>query len=319
MPELSIIVPVYNVEKFLLRCLDSILVQTYSDFELILVDDGSPDNCPHICDEYARKDRRIIVIHQCNGGVSAARNAGLSVAKGGYIGFVDSDDSIEPTMYEDLITAMKQSNCDMGICGFRYLYEDGREGTRNYEGGQEILNNKELLKREFDIPSSIHRCICNKVIKRDIIGLKTFQIGLRMSEDTLFLHQCIVDSRQAVFVRRPLYNYMQRDGSVTHGGLNYENLQQSLGIQREIMGTVADIYPDLYSYAYAKYIDSCVWFYKSAYLNSHAISCFKKKEHVQLLRFLQKHIRHQMPKILTCKQIKMKQKFAYILSGFGIR
>lgn len=95
-PKLSIIVPIYNVEKYLPRCIDSILAQTYTDFELILVDDGSSDNCPQICDEYALKDQRIIVIHQINGGVSDARNTALKIARGKYVAFVDGDDFIIP-------------------------------------------------------------------------------------------------------------------------------------------------------------------------------------------------------------------------------
>lgn len=104
MPTLSIIVPVYKVEPYLHRCVDSILAQTFTDFELILVDDGSPDNCGAICDEYAAKDSRILVIHKENGGLSDARNAGLDIAKGEYIGFVDSDDYISPQMYHFQLT-----------------------------------------------------------------------------------------------------------------------------------------------------------------------------------------------------------------------
>lgn len=99
MPTISIIVPVYNVEAYLCRCIDSILAQTFTDFELILVDDGSPDNCSSICDEYAKKDSRIVVVHKENGGLSDARNTGLDIAKGEYIGFVDSDDFIHPQTY----------------------------------------------------------------------------------------------------------------------------------------------------------------------------------------------------------------------------
>ena len=113
MPELSIIVPVYKVEPYLRRCIDSILAQTFRDFELILIDDGSPDNCGAICDEYAAKDSRIIVIHQKNQGVSAARNAGLDIAKGTYLGFVDSDDWIEPEMYETMIATAKEKQVDV--------------------------------------------------------------------------------------------------------------------------------------------------------------------------------------------------------------
>ena len=123
MPELSIIVPVYKVEKYLPKCLDSILAQTFTDFELILIDDGSPDRCGDICDEYAAKDDRLIVIHQENKGVSAARNAGLDIARGEYIGFVDSDDWIEPEMYETMLATAKESEAEIVACGANHSDE----------------------------------------------------------------------------------------------------------------------------------------------------------------------------------------------------
>ena len=106
---ISVIVPVYKVEKYLNKCVQSIIQQTYTNLEIILVDDGSPDNCPQMCDEWAKKDSRIVVIHKKNGGLSDARNAGIAVAKGKYIGFVDSDDYIESTMYEDLYLAISKT------------------------------------------------------------------------------------------------------------------------------------------------------------------------------------------------------------------
>ena len=112
----SVIVPVYNSEKYLNRCVDSILNQTYRSIELILVDDGSPDNSGRICDEYAEKDSRVRVIHKANAGVSAARNSGLEVASGDYATFVDSDDYIEPDMYSDMMEKVNQYNCDVVMC-----------------------------------------------------------------------------------------------------------------------------------------------------------------------------------------------------------
>ena len=108
MPLISVIVPVYKVEPYLARCIDSILAQTFTDFELILIDDGSPDNCGRICDEYSQKNNRIQVIHKENGGLSSARNAGMEICKGDYIYFIDSDDWIEPDMYEKLDLSSKQ-------------------------------------------------------------------------------------------------------------------------------------------------------------------------------------------------------------------
>ena len=117
-PTISIIVPVYNVEEYIHKCINSILAQTYKDFELILINDGSPDNSGIICDEYARADSRIKVIHQQNSGLSAARNAGLAVAKGDYIGFVDSDDWIDKSMYESMITEAQTLEADIVICDY---------------------------------------------------------------------------------------------------------------------------------------------------------------------------------------------------------
>ena len=122
MKKISIIVPIYNIEKYLPRCLESILAQTYKNIEVILVDDGSVDNSGMIADTYARNDQRIIVIHQVNKGVSAARNAGLDLATGDYIGFVDGDDYIEPDMYEILMRIIDEQQVDIAHCGYQMVY-----------------------------------------------------------------------------------------------------------------------------------------------------------------------------------------------------
>ena len=152
MPELSIIVPVYKVEKYLPKCIDSILAQTFTDFELILIDDGSPDRCGEICDEYAIKDERIVVIHQVNRGVSAARNAGLDAAKGEYIGFVDSDDWIKPEMYEIMVRTAIDKKADVVICGLNDMKESG-EFIRSILSGAGSYSRNELLKCLFSTPN----------------------------------------------------------------------------------------------------------------------------------------------------------------------
>ena len=124
-PEISIIVPVYKVEKYLNECIDSILAQTFTDFELILVDDGSPDNCPALCDAAAEKDSRVRVIHKQNGGVSTARNAGLAAAQGNWIGFVDPDDFVDKTYYEKMLRAAKQTGAELAVCNEVFMEEDG--------------------------------------------------------------------------------------------------------------------------------------------------------------------------------------------------
>ena len=124
-PELSIIVPIYKVEKYLEECIQSILGQTFTDFELILVDDGSPDACPQMCDAAAKKDSRVRVIHQKNGGLSAARNTGIEAARGNWLGFVDSDDFVAPDMYEKLYHAAVNAGADCAVCSVQLTHEDG--------------------------------------------------------------------------------------------------------------------------------------------------------------------------------------------------
>ena len=134
-PLISVIVPVYKVEQYLDNCINSLLAQTYKNLEIILIDDGSPDNCPAICDEYAKKDSRIIVVHKQNEGVSVARNVGINIAKGNFIAFVDSDDSIEPNMYEKLIEKQQTEDFDLVFC--RYNYEQNGETINEIPCGKQ--------------------------------------------------------------------------------------------------------------------------------------------------------------------------------------
>lgn len=132
-PLISVIIPVYKVEKYIVKCVESILAQTYRNLEIILVDDGSPDNCPGICDEFAALDTRVRVIHKDNSGVSDARNIGLNVAKGEYIGFIDSDDWIAPNMYETLLASIIKYDADIAVCDYQicnYMNNYSREGGR---------------------------------------------------------------------------------------------------------------------------------------------------------------------------------------------
>lgn len=124
-PKVSIIVPVYNVEKYLVRCMESLLNQTLKEIEIILVDDGSPDNCPQMCDEYARRDSRVKVIHKSNAGLGYARNSGLDVAVGEYIAFVDSDDYVDTSMYATLWNEARASNADVVFCNFKVEQRNG--------------------------------------------------------------------------------------------------------------------------------------------------------------------------------------------------
>ena len=174
-PEISIIVPVYKTERFLSACISSILAQTFTDFELILVDDGSPDNCPALCDAAAEKDSRVRVIHKINGGVSTARNAGLAAAQGNWIGFVDPDDFVDKTYYEKMLRAAKQAGAELAVCNEVFMEEDG--SLCDY---QEQPLRTEVLSRE----EAIHRIRLTPLIqaatrlhRRDVLEGIVFPVG----------------------------------------------------------------------------------------------------------------------------------------------
>lgn len=217
MPELSIIVPVYKVEMYLPKCINSILAQTFQDFELILVDDGSPDCCGTICDEYATHDSRIVVIHQANAGVSVARNAGLDIAKGTYIGFVDSDDWIEPEMYEAMLRTAKDENLDVVICGTKCaevsgcIFEERLETSGYYSG-------RGLLKELFGTPNKLGGGVCNKIFNAEkIFGIR-FQNGVAIAEDLLFLFEAFLSCKNGKKIADTFYIVVNRPGSATRTG-----------------------------------------------------------------------------------------------------
>ncbi len=214
MPELSIIVPVYKVEKYLPKCIDSILAQTFRDFELILIDDGSPDNCGAICDEYAARDSRIKVIHQANAGVSAARNAGLDIASGTYLGFVDSDDWIEPEMYETMIATEKEKQVDVVVCGVRYCSDTG-EYIRSDLRGDKAYTAEEMLKTLYGKPNPTGGGAVNKIFSRGKVLDVRFREDISMAEDWVYLFECYEKCKNAYHIPSVFYNIVERPSSAT--------------------------------------------------------------------------------------------------------
>lgn len=258
MPELSIIVPVYKVEKYLPKCIDSILAQTFRDYELILIDDGSPDNCGTICDEYAAKDDRIIVIHQKNQGVSAARNAGLDIARGTYLGFVDSDDWIEPEMYETMISTAKEKQVDVVICGINY-YEENGTYIRSGLTGEDTYQGEQMLISLYGMPNPLGGGCCNKVIKSAIVSECRFRVDIAMAEDWLFLFDCFHYCQNGIKLPKALYNVCERTDSATRCGdinLSYQVITSS----KLLLLLAKDHGSALEGKAADKFLDDCLRF-----------------------------------------------------------
>jgi glycosyltransferase involved in cell wall biosynthesis len=204
MPELSIIVPVYKVEKYLPKCLDSILAQTFKDYELILIDDGSPDRCGRICDEYAVRDSRITVIHQGNEGVSSARNKGLAIAKGRYVTFVDSDDAVDTNAYDAMLLKAKTSASDIVSCGVQYYTENGVFKRRDLTV-ECVCNQAEMLEAMFDLPNRLGGSCCNKIFRRDMIADLRYEETVSMGEDWLFLFQAFLRAKKLYKMKETFY------------------------------------------------------------------------------------------------------------------
>lgn len=210
MPKISVIVPVYNVEKYLNRCVDSILNQTFEDFELILVNDGSPDNCGNICDEYAQKDNRVKVIHKKNGGVSSARNAGIDTAQGEYIMFVDSDDWINENMLNDMYN---MPDSDMKVSSIRMI---GKDNSTEYIIDTKMYTQEDLLIGFFSEAFPII-CFCGpwcKLYKKDIIFNNAIRFNEYMSlgEDTYFNLNYIKHCK-SIYTSEQIYYYYMRENS----------------------------------------------------------------------------------------------------------
>ncbi len=214
-PLISVIVPIYNVEKYLDRCIDSILGQTYNNLEIILVDDGSPDNCGTICDKYATQDSRIKVLHIKNGGVSNARNIGIEASKGEYIGFVDADDVIFSTMYECLLSAIIKDDADIVQCNYCYLFEDGHVESAKSKVSNKIIKSTDEAKQAL-INDLIYPSVATKLFKREVIGDKRFNTTLKVAEDRLFVYECCCKSSKVLLIDNVLYYYFQRKNSAMH-------------------------------------------------------------------------------------------------------
>lgn len=231
--KVSIIVPVYNVEKYLRECIESILAQTYKTYELILVDDGSPDLCPIICDEYARIDKRIKVIHKENGGISSARNLGLKEANGDYILFVDSDDYIEKNMLFNLVNIASATNADIVQCNYirtkrGYKFENIDNSRYKYS----MEDNTDAIKSLITWEGKTDSIVWNKLYKRSVIGNVLFDEMLCMNEDTMFNLIVYQVAKVIVILNAVSYAYVINENSIITKGLTLDKFVSSVKVYR---------------------------------------------------------------------------------------
>lgn len=211
---ISVIVPVYNMEQYMERCVNSIINQTYHNLEIILVDDGSTDHSPAMCDEYALRDGRIKVVHKPNGGLSDARNAGLAVASGNYIGYVDSDDWIEPRMYQKMYDACMENGAQVAVCRYAKAYQDRIE--RGGNGRITAFDREGILKVYLSDMDEyvVYNSVWSKLFAREVVEGVLFPVG-KNSEDIMYTTRAFCKLDKAVYIDECLYNYvLDREGSI---------------------------------------------------------------------------------------------------------
>lgn len=222
-PIISIIVPVYNVEEYLQRCIDSILNQRFKDFELILINDGSTDNSLKICKEYSLSDSRVKVINKENGGLSSARNAGINIAKGKYIGFVDSDDWINEEMYQTLYNLLQEYDCDIAECCYKKVYDEKiiEKQKKRYEIS--ILSNIKILESMYVNNFAGSTISVNKLYKSSLFKNIRFPEG-KLNEDQFTTYKIYFNSRKVVSINREMYYYYQSGNSITRSEFSIKKL-----------------------------------------------------------------------------------------------
>ena len=252
MPVISIIVPVYNVADFLPKCIESILAQTLSDFELILIDDGSTDNSLQVLREYEKKDARICVVAQENAGVSAARNAGLDMAHGDYIGFVDSDDEILPTMLEEMISVSEKYDADVVCCTFGKIIDD-KPQIKHTSGHFTEYSGAELIHWFYS--TTFGYSCWNKIYRRRLFETVRFPVGRSYAEDSAVTYQTLHLANKMVLFEKDLYLYRIREGSALTKSFHINRLQE-IDTFRELHCFTRENYPALEPLARKEYLKS---------------------------------------------------------------
>lgn len=270
-PSLSIVVPVYNTEKYLKRCMNSIINQTLKDIEIIIVDDGSKEECAVLCDEIAKTDLRIKVVHKENGGLGFARNTGIEIATGKYIGFVDSDDYIEPEMYETLYNAAKKHNADLCLSGISFVggnmfSKSGGDTKKTYFNEETVFKKEDMKNLLLGVVGALPNepddsrygvSVCKNIFKTSVISEQKIEFLSErkiLSEDTLFMVDFIKCAQTAVGVPGSYYCYCRNEDSLSKS-YNKERFEKSIVFLDELEKRIADT---VKKYEYKIYLDRLV-------------------------------------------------------------
>lgn len=310
LPLISVIIPIYNVEKYLHRCVDSVLGQTYGNIEVILVDDGSPDNCPKICDEYAEKDGRVKVIHQPNCGLSAARNAGLDIFSGEYVAFVDSDDYVAPDFLYFMYDLVAEHGADIVSCGAVDVYPSGKTAFHSADTDVHVMDSREALER-MCYNDSFYVTAWDKLYKRELFDGIRFTVG-KLFEDTGTTYKLVDRAKKIVACCEVKYYYVisTDSSSITTSGFKMSKLDY-VEMADEMAEYITDRYPELAPAAQRKQLHACL-----STLTQLANSGLRNK---QVEKNLTERINRLRKGAMKNPRTPKRDKFALISLMFGYR
>lgn len=299
---ISVIIPIYNMEKYLKKCVWSVINQSYKNIEILLIDDGSKDNSPQICDEFLQIDERIKVFHKKNGGLSDAKNYGIKKATGDYITFVDADDWIESNMYEEMLLKMKKENADISICG-RYIdYENGR--SIKWNNPNEIKMNKEEALIYLNSFYKFDMASWDKIYKKELFNGIEFPYG-KKCEDAYTTYLLFAKCKKIIYIPECFYHYFQRKGSISR---NAEINMDYIYAAAEQMKYIEKFFPSI------SYVGKTN--YAFAIKSTYQVSIERKIKLNEEYKQLKKDAKKYTMDVIRNKYISVKKKITFILFSY---
>jgi glycosyltransferase involved in cell wall biosynthesis len=301
-PTISIIVPVYNVEKYIHECINSILQQSFTDIEVILVDDGSTDSSGRICDEYALKDERIKVIHKKNGGLSSARNAGIDAAIGEYIGFVDSDDWIDREMYQQLYANMLRYHAQISACRLYMMNID--DDFPDVSNGEEMVFSKTEAMEELISNQKLTFSSCNKLFSRVLFQQLRYREGIIL-EDMDLSYKLVNNAQKIVYTTKPLYFYRYNNASILRGNFSAKRVDEY------------HVKKEMYEFYKQQYPQAAVSVYGDLFLTGIRLYAMMSNYNRDLLgqyQFLKKVDKSIVKSLVSKQDLNPKEKIQFAIS-----
>lgn len=303
MPEISVIVPIYNVEEYVRECIESILNQTFKEFELLLVNDGSTDNSPQICKYYEELDSRVKVINKINGGLSDARNAGIDVAEGKYLTFIDGDDFITEDTLETMYNAINKTDIKIAVCNMVRYYEDGE--TEPFYRPSE---NKVLLKNQDRFKTLAQPSVCNKMFKAQLFEKIRFPYR-KYYEDTFVYHELVMQTNTVVLTGNDSYYYRCRRGSILDGGYSkkYFDFIEAVYLRATFLDR-----NNVHEYADEAYLHLY-----SSLANAYNTLSNSEEDLSELFNIAQNRYNKSFKRLIKDKHFGLKQKIRFILLRYS--